>query len=88
MVGGENVINQKSVGPSKSRPQFYQKGRQGGYARKVCGYKLDSICLTGIKIIKDRALEFVMEKQLPRSRIVLRNGFRREEASDHEDSGE
>jgi hypothetical protein len=34
------------------------------------------------------ALEFVMEKQLPRSSSVLRNGSKKEKASDHEGSGE
>jgi hypothetical protein len=34
------------------------------------------------------ALEFVMKKQLPRSSSVLRNGSKKEKASDHEGSGE
>jgi hypothetical protein len=34
------------------------------------------------------AVEFVMEKQLPKSSSVLSNGSKKEKASDHEDSGE
>jgi hypothetical protein len=34
------------------------------------------------------SMEFVMEKQLPKSSSVLRNGSKKEKASDHEGSGE